>query len=147
MAYMNQEKKKALAPQIKAVLKKYGVKGSIGVNHYSSLVVNLKSGDLDFIGAANKANREYAERRGERFHEVKGNYQANPYRAREDEGIIGQFFGELIDAMNGKGSSIANHDNSDIMTDYFDVGWYLDINVGQWDKPYIYTGEEMKVAA
>jgi hypothetical protein len=30
-----------------------------------------------------------------------------------------------------------NHDNSDAMTDYFDVGWYVDINYGKWDKPYV----------
>jgi hypothetical protein len=29
-----------------------------------------------------------------------------------------------------------NHDNSDIQSDYFDVGWYISINVGRWDKPY-----------
>ena len=39
-----------------------------------------------------------------------------------------------------------NHDNSDIMTDYFDVGWYWDINVGDWDKTYVLTGPT-KVAA
>ena len=33
-----------------------------------------------------------------------------------------------------------NHDNSDITTDYFDVGWYVGIRVGQWNKPYIFTG-------
>jgi len=44
MSYMSQEKKKQLAPAIKAVLKKYGVKGSIGVRHHSSLVVNIKEG-------------------------------------------------------------------------------------------------------
>jgi hypothetical protein len=32
-----------------------------------------------------------------------------------------------------------NHDNSDIMTDYFDVGWYCDINIGKWDRPYTVT--------
>jgi len=29
-----------------------------------------------------------------------------------------------------------NHDNSDIMTDYFDVGWYFDLSLGTWEKPY-----------
>jgi hypothetical protein len=29
-----------------------------------------------------------------------------------------------------------NHDNSDIMTDYFDVGYYVDIRFGRWDKPF-----------
>jgi hypothetical protein len=30
-----------------------------------------------------------------------------------------------------------NHDRSDIQTDYFDVGWYVDVNIGRWNKPYI----------
>jgi hypothetical protein len=33
--------------------------------------------------------------------------------------------------------NMGNHDNSDIMTDYFDVGWYVDVNIGLWNKPYI----------
>lgn len=138
MAYMSQEMKKELAPAIKAVLKKYNVKGSISVDNYSSLVVTLKEGALDFIGDANEYNKEYADRRGERFYEVKDHYQVNTYYAAERaiNKKIGLFFKELIAAMNGKGTKIANHDNSDIMTDYFDVGWYVNVNVGKWDKPY-----------
>lgn len=138
MAYMCQGKKQQLAPAIKAVLKKYGVKGSIAVDNHSSLVVTLKEGVLDFIGDANKHNKERAERRGERFYEVKDSYQVNTYYASEwaVDKKIGKFFKELIDAMNGKGSNLSNHDNSDIMTDYFDVGWYVNVNVGKWDKPY-----------
>ena len=30
-----------------------------------------------------------------------------------------------------------NHDNSDIMTDYFDVGWYFHLSIGKWDKPAV----------
>ena len=144
MAYMNQDKKKAIAPQIKAVLAKYGVKASIGVNNYSTLVVNIKSGALDFISAANKHNQQYAERTGQRAYEVKDHYGVNPYWEVEHMNNIGEtkianFFKELIAAMNGKGSGFGNHDNSDIMTDYFDVGWYLDINVGKYNKPYELT--------
>lgn len=29
-----------------------------------------------------------------------------------------------------------NHDNSDPMTDYFDVGWYLDLSIGDYGRPY-----------
>jgi hypothetical protein len=29
-----------------------------------------------------------------------------------------------------------NHDNSDAMTDYFDVGFYVWLSVGTYDKPY-----------
>ena len=41
MAYVSQEMKKELAPAIKAVLKKYRMKGSIAVNNHSTLEVNL----------------------------------------------------------------------------------------------------------
>jgi len=29
-----------------------------------------------------------------------------------------------------------NYDNSDSMTDYFDVGHYVRISIGQWNKPF-----------
>ena len=49
MAYMSQERKQSLAPSIKAVLKKYGVKGTLAVRNHSTLVLNIKSGSIDFI--------------------------------------------------------------------------------------------------
>ena len=136
MSYMSQEMKKKLAPGIKKVLAKYGVKASLAVSNHSSLVVNIKSGKLDFIGQANRDNQEVAERRGERFYEVKGNYQVNPYYAHESgDAQIGKFFEELVAAMKGQ----MWYDNSDIQTDYFDTAYYLNINVGQYDKPYQHT--------
>jgi hypothetical protein len=138
MAWMNQERKAELAPGIKAVLKKYGVKGSISVSNYSTLVVTIKEGKLDFIGEANRFNRAYAERRGERFYEVKDYYQANPYRPDTyADTEIGEFFRELTQAMRGD----LWYDRSDIQTDYFDTAYYLSINVGRWNKPYVFTGE------
>ena len=50
MAYVSQEDKKKLAVGIKRVLKKYNVKGTIGVYHHSTIVVRLRSGDLDILG-------------------------------------------------------------------------------------------------
>ena len=34
-----------------------------------------------------------------------------------------------------------NWNNSNAQIDYFDVGWYFDISVGQWGKPFQYTGK------
>lgn len=139
MAYMNQEKKKALAPSIKKVLAKYGMKGTISVRHSMALCVTLKSGALDLIGQANRDNKELAERTGMPFFEVKGNYQANAHNATDtgDE-TIAAFFQELVQAMKGTDW----FDDSDSMTDYFHVAHYIDINVGRFDKPYVFTGEE-----
>ena len=136
MAYMSQEKKKALAPAIKAVLSKYNVKGTIAVRNHSSLVVNLKEGALDFIGAANADNKKSADWNGRPFYEVKDHYQVNPYYAHESGNKkIGRFFKELVAAMKGS----IWYDNSDIMTDYFDTAYYVNINVGNWNRPYILT--------
>ena len=33
-----------------------------------------------------------------------------------------------------------NYNDSDIQTDYFDVNFYLSLNIGKWDKPYILQG-------
>ena len=41
-------------------------------------------------------------------------------------------FEAIRDAMNTD-----NHDRSDTQSDYFDVGHYIAINVGKWDKPFI----------
>lgn len=112
MAYMNQERKKAMAPKIKEILRKYGMKGTLSVWDHSTLVLNITSGKIDF---------------GE------DRIQVNHYWINDHyTGDARNFLNEVKDAMN-----IGNHDNSDVYTDYFDVGWYIDINIGRWDKPYI----------
>ena len=133
MAYMSQEMKKALAPQIKAVLKKHGYKASISVYHHSKLNVTIRSGATDLIEVENqrriKAGNSY---------KVEAAYTVNPYCIDSVyTGKIKEFLTELRDAMNGNGcATVKNHNNSDSQSDYFDVGWYIDISVGTYDKPY-----------
>ena len=147
MAYMSQEKKARLAPAIKAVLNKYGVKGSIKVGHHTSLEVTLQKGKLDLIGNQVALMRDPMRTRsgGISFNDtpentersiqylLKGrNHQVNPYYIdNQYTGACASFMKELVAAMND-----GNHDNSDIQTDYFDVGWYIHVNVGKWNKPY-----------
>ncbi len=132
MAWMNQDKKAALAPAIKAVCKKYGVKASLAVRNHSTLVLNIKSGPIDFIGNFNKVCSKDI-RYGNRFTPATTAIDVNPYWYKEHfDGIAREFLAEVIPAMNA-----GNHDNSDIQTDYFDVGWYIDVNIGKWNKPYV----------
>lgn len=128
MAYMSQEHKAELAPAIKAILKKYKMKGSIAVRHYSELVVNIRSGELDIIGNHNNKNGDYDVT----YIQVNQNFLANSY-----SGDVLNFLTELVDAMTKD-----NYNNSDIMSDYHDVGWYISINVGKWNKPYVCTVKE-----
>ena len=139
MAFISQEEKKELAPGIKAVLKKYGVKGTIAVNNYSSLVVNIKSGVLDLLGDAQKGNDAYAEMRGQKSYPIDNYLQVNTYYAKEQatDPKIGNFYGELLAAMKGT----KWYNNTDAQIDYFDIAYYVDINVGKWDTGYVYNGE------
>ena len=114
MAYMNQEKKKRLAPKIMEILKKYNIKGTLSVKDYSSLKLTLKSGAIDF--KTDSINE----------------YRYEDHFADNPEALA--FLSEVIPAMN-----IENFDNSDIMTDYFDVGYYINVNLVKYDKPYICT--------
>jgi hypothetical protein len=121
MAYISQEQKAKLAPAIKAVLKKYGLKGSIAIKHYASLVVNIQSGGIDFFEGKDKESE-----------------QVNTYHiASHHSGKAKDCLLELVAAMKGSGW----YNNSDIMTDYFDVAYYVNINIGQWDKPYVCTAK------
>jgi hypothetical protein len=114
MAYIAQEEKKARMPAIKAVLKKYGMRGTVGIRHHSTLVVKIKEGKLAF-------------ETGDFGHDV------NVYHIdRHYEGEQKAFLTELLAAMKGNDW----FDKSDSMTDYFHTAFYNDIKIGDWQKPY-----------
>ena len=120
MAYVSQAMKKDLAPAIKAVLKKYKMKASIAVRHHSTLVVNIKSGAIDFTG-------NYTH--GDQYIQV-NEYWIDDHYANNT--VAKNFLNELLAAM--KGPKYFNND--DAQSDYFSRSHYTDINVGNWNKPY-----------
>jgi len=135
MAYMSQEKKAKLAPRIKSLCAKYGVKATVAVRHHSTLVVNIKSGPLDFCqNMYDTCAADYNRRFPHCTPMQKPDYfNVNVYWVHAHfTGKCQKFLSELLRVMND-----GNHDNSDPMTDYFDVGWYNDINVGSYNKPYV----------
>lgn len=133
MAYMSQENKAKIAPVVKAILKKYGIKGTLSVQNHSTLTLNIKSGKIDFISNSNEtcANDPYQVARG--VQPSVGYISVNPYHyASHFSGKALKFIDEVLRAMNA-----GNHNNSRIEIDYFDVGWYVNVNIGKWNKPYI----------
>jgi hypothetical protein len=114
MAYMNQEKKAKIAANLKPVLKKYGMKGSLRVRNHMCIVLTLKSGKINFEG------RE----------------QVNPYWFHDHyEGVAKDFLTEAFNALK----SADYYDNSDARYDYFDTAYYYDIEIGKWNKPFVVT--------
>ena len=119
MPYMDQWRKKELAPLIKSICKKHGITATLSVtSNGSTLNLNIKSGSIDFDGM-----------------DQKGTCSINPYHYKKDfadnEKALA-FSCEVVPAMN-----IGNYDNSNHMNDYVDVGWYTLINIGNYGKPYI----------
>lgn len=128
MAYVSQELKAKLAPKIKEICKKYGVKASLAVRHHSTLVLNIKSGNIDFIGNFNeKCDPRYL---------AKDDIDVNVYWYHEHfDGVAREFLSEIIPALKGDDY----FDESDIMSDYFHCSHYFSVHVGKWNKPYELT--------
>lgn len=132
MAYITQEEKQKLAPVIKAICKKYGVKGSLSIRHYSTLVLTVSSGSIDFITNYNKLASQRPSPSG-MINLAKDYLDVNTHWYQEHfDGKAKQFLDEIIPAMKGPGW----FDKSDIQSDYFHTKHYIDVNIGRWNKPY-----------
>ena len=139
MAYASQSLKAKLAPTIKAILKKYGVKGSLSIRNHMSLVLTLKSGQIDFIEnyIATDARKHYGQPMSAdqvAYIRKNGYLDVNTYWIGDHySGDAQAFLLEMKEAMEGP--DFFNED--DAQTDYFNRSHYIDINVGKWNKPYI----------
>jgi hypothetical protein len=135
MAYMNQERKAKITKMLKPILAKYKVKGSLSVRNHSTIVLTLKSGAIDFIGNSNRVcgNDFYQVQRG--FKPTTNGYdQVNPYWFQDHyDGDAKAFLTEAFKALK----SADWYDESNAMIDYFNIAYYVDINIGKWDRPYI----------
>jgi hypothetical protein len=101
-------------------------------------VLTLKSGAIDFIGNSNRVcgNDHYQVARG--FKPTTSGYdQVNPYWFQDHyDGEAKAFLTEAFKALK----SADWYDKSDAMTDYFNTAYYVDVNIGKWDKPYELEG-------
>jgi hypothetical protein len=124
MAYMNQERKAVIAKNLKPVLKKYGIKGTLSVRNHCTIVLSIKAGKIDFA-------KDYGKGEDSRW-----GIDVNPYWFQDH--FVGEskaFLSEAFDALKSAG----HYDNSNASIDYFDTAYYFSIKVGQWNKPYTLT--------
>tara|TARA_B100001094_G_scaffold182352_1_gene176728 strand:+ start:27289 stop:27714 length:426 start_codon:yes stop_codon:yes gene_type:complete len=124
MAYVSKETKQVIAPEIKRVLKKWKMKGSISGQGSATLKVTINAGPFSLPKAShNHWNTGYEY------------YQVNPYWYQTAEGLSGSwknFLSELESAMKGS----IWFDKSDSMTDYFHTAYYIDMQIGAGTKEY-----------
>lgn len=129
MAHVSQEDKARFNAALKLIMPKE-YKWSLRVRHHSTLILTIQRAPVDLVGIA-QAN-DYA--RGE-------SGWVTFMHDRFDKAFKGhpdlvELFGKIQAALNN-----GNHNNSDIMTDYFDVGWYTEISIGTYDKPFVFTAK------
>ena len=138
MAYFSQEQKKKIAPKIKEILKQYELKGTLRIKNHSTIVLTIRSGKLDFIGnyAEVNKNRSKEFQSDIEYIKEKKNISVNHYYI--DNSFSGKCKEVLIKLKNVLNTN--NYDNSEPMVDYFDVGHYISIEIGEWNRPYEFLG-------
>lgn len=120
MAYVSKEKKAKIVEAVKAVLPK-DWKATFSVRHHMVMVCTIRKAPVDLLKDCDCSDDYYSVNE---YHFEK--HIKNQELVKELE--------KIINALNTD-----NYDNSDIMTDYFNVGHYIELRFGSWDKPFIST--------
>lgn len=128
MAYIGQTEKAKISANLKPILKKYGIKGTLSIRNHSTIVLNIKSGSIDFL-----ENYTKGENPSIREDAAKFGIDVNPYWFHDHfTGKAKEFLTKAFAALK----SADWYDESDAMTDYFNTAYYYRINIGNWNKPY-----------
>ena len=128
MAYINKEEVAAIRKQ----LKKSFPKSKFSVRKCSSSLsvdVSVLKHDVDFSDKFSMINGTYIQ--------VYHNYiDSRRYNKEQIEFLLK--IKEIILTAPSTVTGEPFHDNTDIMTDYFDVSYYYNITIGAWNKPYVF---------
>jgi len=96
----------------------------------TDIVLNIKSGALDFLeNYHNARKRDYDKRERD--------YLNLSFKSNVEHNFTDDCLTFLMSAMEVL-YSMNYYNNSDCYRDYFDVAYYVDINIGKWDKPYLF---------
>ncbi len=119
MSYISTEDVKKIRVALK---NEFGKKLKFGVRKspsHHSVSVTIKSGTVDFSDIMRNT-----------YDQV----QVNHYHL-QNYGVHQSLFEKIVEIIKTAPSK-KWYNNSDAMIDYFDVAFYFDLNVGDWDKPY-----------
>lgn len=129
MAYMNKENATLIRNALKVAFP--NIKFAVRKDTHS-IHVTIASSDIDF-----------SDLDKEGVWGVKGYAQINQFHLHQygrHETLLAKIVDIIKTAPTDKW-----YDRSDSMSDYFDTAFYIHLNVGAWDKPYVYV--ENKQAA
>lgn len=130
-----------------------GFKFSVVNNHYNAITVALMESPIKIILPFEKMSERAIYKctnilnnniEDIKKNQAKGYHQLNEYNLKdkynEENWCNGVYLTEEGHNMLRRVVEICNKhnwDNSDAMSDYFDVNYYLFLHLGKWDKPLI----------
>lgn len=123
MAYASKERKATIAAGLKEVMPK-DWKYSLAIRHHSTFVLTIAKAPVDLVKLATaNGYRAYDN------HVQLGGHNV----ARHFEGTeVAEVFNKIQKVMY----SADYHDRSDAMIDLHDTAYYVDMNLGRWDKGF-----------
>ena len=142
MAWVQKEVIAKVRESLKALNKEYGMKTSVSGVNSSSLKVRIVSGKIDFVQnrldmLENDNRYTEEEKANHRLYLTKFNsgIQVNHYWLDTSfSGVALEYLEKLKAIMQ-----FDHWDKSDIQSDYFHCAFYMNIDIGKWDKPYVVT--------
>ena len=126
MAFINAEDVKAIRNELKATFPKF--KFGVRKRDWNQVTVTVKEGPTDFSDC---------------FRGDDGYAQINQYHTQMygDHQAFFDAIHKIIKTAPIKGEGYWKnkgwYDKSDSMIDYFDTAYYISMNVGSWNKPYV----------
>lgn len=125
MAYVSEQIITKARTALKALNKEYGVKATISGKGSTDMCLTISEGKIDFIGnfcENTKTNR--------RMHDTQ--------QVIDWVHLESSFSGIALEYLDkAKAIMYADHwDKSDIQSDYFNCSFFVNINIGRWNKPY-----------
>ena len=139
MAYITTEEVRAIRTQLKAEFGKdfkFSVKKSTSLSSVSVTILKSPLAFTDVLTYKDTATDELITRE---YSSVNHYNIENFYKNVEEVKVLSKI-NEIILTAPTSVTGEDFYDESDTMTDYFNVSFYYDIEVGHWDKPYIQTG-------
>lgn len=131
MAHMSQEHKKRIAEKLKTFMPE-GWKYSLSVSNSTSIVMTIRKAPVDLIGILHENTLRRTQ--GVTKEQLDSHYDLNPFKAAnyfklhpDLEGL----FAKIVEALN-----LDNYNNSDSQRDHIDVGHYVGLKIGRWNKPF-----------
>ena len=123
MAYISTEQVSTVRKSLKAAFPTF--KFSVTRRHHSTVCVVILAAPFDLMQGED-ANRGYAN---VNEHYIKEHNKNNAPKA------------EILQKISDI-AHVGYYNNSDLMTDYFDYAFYVDISIGDWERPFVFTGKE-----